>query len=256
MNFPVAPTGASTDANEALDAELSIGEAGERGEGRVLFQDAPELAAGGLEGGGEAGGKGLVRGEAGEKPLQRDALVESEELAEALGEFLVAHDGVVADGDAVVAEPALDAAVAGDDVFAAVGEGLVDEGAVEGGFEVGQAGAEAEAGGQGAGGVGPVVGEFSGFGRAAEGGGGEALFMDAAPALEFAEEVAPDFGEGEGGADGGGDEQVEAEDGLLLGGGEALVVEDGVGGVDGGDDGMADGFREGFHGGECGVGGE
>ena len=69
-------------------------------------------------------------------------------MAEALGELFVAHDGVITDGDAVVAEPAFDAAVAGDDVFATVGEGFVDERVVESGFEVGETGADAEACGE------------------------------------------------------------------------------------------------------------
>ena len=134
---------ATPDGDEALDAELLLGKAGERDEGGVFAQDALEVAAGGFVGGGKGGWKGLVGGEGGEEPFEGYAFVEREDLAEALSEFFVAHDGVVANGNAVVAEPALDAAVAGDDVFATVGEGFVDERTVEGGFEVGETGAEA-----------------------------------------------------------------------------------------------------------------
>ena len=93
---------------------------------RISRQEAVEPAAGGLVGNGEIGREGAVGGGAGEEPFEGNAFVEGENLAEALGEFFVAHDGVVADGNAVVAEPAFDAAVAGDDVFAAIGKGFVN----------------------------------------------------------------------------------------------------------------------------------
>ena len=114
-SFFVAGVAAGTE--EFGDAELGVHVLAEAAEIGILAQKAGEAAAGGMILGPEVGGDATVGRSMREEPFKREAFVEGEDLAEALGEFLVAHDGVVADGDAVVAEPAFDAAVAGDDVF-------------------------------------------------------------------------------------------------------------------------------------------
>ena len=106
---------------------------------------------GGVAGGGQAAGKRLAVGDTGEDPFEGEPVVEREEEAEALGEFLVAHGGGVREGDAVVGQPALDAAGTGAYDGFAVRQGAAEKGVVERGVEVRQARTDAQAGGQGAG---------------------------------------------------------------------------------------------------------
>ncbi len=213
-----------SDGDEADDAESGFRETREGREGMVLTEDRGEAAAGGGEGGRQVGRKGLAIGQAVHDPFEGDAVVEGENLAEALDEFLVAHGGGVADADAVVAEPAFHAAFAGTDEFLAAGEGGAEEGAVEGGIEVGQAGSEAQAGRQvSARGCGPLAFEVGGGGLSTEGGGVRALFADADLAGDFVEDPHADFAEGEGGEDGGRDGEEDGEEAVGTGTDEIAV---------------------------------
>ena len=120
----------------------------------VFAENPGELAAGGLVLGEERGREGMGGGESVDEPFERDAVVEVENLAKALGELLVAHGGGVGDGDAAVGEPAFHAAGTGAEYGFAAGKSGSGDGVVERGIEVGQAGSEAQAVAEGAGGGG------------------------------------------------------------------------------------------------------
>ncbi len=249
ISNPAAPRPGLPDGDEPDDAEFGLDEARKRRQGVVFAEDGREASAGGGEGGIQFGGQALGVGEAVHDPFEGNAVIQGKELAEALDEFLVAHGGGIADADAMVGEPAFHAAFAGADEFFAAGKGGVLEGAVERGIEVGQAGAEAQAGLQGAarGGF-PFAGDFGGRGLAAQGGGGGALFADADLAGDFVEDPGADFAEREGGEHGGGDGQQEGEEAVGAGADEVAVhpveAAEGGGGVG----------KDGFHGGDDGCG--
>ena len=192
-----------SDGDEADDAELRIHKAGKGREGVVFAEDCGEAATGGGERSREVGGESLVSGDAVHDPFEGEAVVEGENLAEALDELLVAHGGGISDTDTMVGKPAFHAAFAGADEFFSAGQGGAEEGVVESGVEVGQAGAEAQAGLQGAArGSGPLVFKVGGGGFSAEGGGVGAFFADADLAADFVEDPLADFAEREGGEDG------------------------------------------------------
>jgi hypothetical protein len=223
----------AADGEEFRDAEFCVDVVGEGAEVAVCAEKAEQAAAGSLVGGGEVGGQGTVGSGSGEEPFEGDAGVEGEEPAEADGEAAVALERGVVDGDAVVGKVLLQAALAGGDVFFAGGKGLVEEGVVEGGFEVGEPGTETQADEEGAGPEGSVVGEFFRRGSAAEGRGAGALFAEALAAAEFAEEQASGVG---------GEESREGNRGDREGGGD-------------GDDAVVGEVRDEFAGSHGGVGG-
>ena len=158
-------------AQELRDVEFGFDVGLQAREVPVVAQDARETAAGGGVWGEQIRRQSAVGGLAGEEPFEGKAVVEGEELAEALGEFLVADEGGVVGGDASVGEPAFHAGSAGFEAFLSVDELLeADCRGVEGRFEVGEAGTEAQAHDQRAG-TGLDVGrEFGGGGRTAQGG--------------------------------------------------------------------------------------
>lgn len=233
------------DGDEADDAELCLHKAGKGREGVVLAEDRGETAAGGGERDREVGGKPLAAGNAVHDPFERKAVVEGEDLAETLDELLVAHGGGIADSDAMVGKPAFHAAFSGADEFFAAGQGGAEECAVEGGVEIGQAGAEAQAGLQGAArGGGPLAFEVGGGGFPAEGGGVGTFFADADLAADFVEDPHADFAEREGGEDGRSDGEEDGEESVGAGADEvaahAMDAAEGGGGVG----------EDGFHGGD------
>ena len=243
-----AAVGGATDGQKLGEAELGFDVVGEGVEIAVVAEEAVEAVPGGLVGYGEVGRQGTVGSGAGKEPFEGKARVEGEELAEAVGEAAVALEGGVVDGDAVVGKVLLHASLAGGDLPPAVGHRVVTEGIVEGGGEVGESGAEAQADEEGAGREAPVVGQFAGIGGAAEGGRVGALFAEALAASEFAEEEASglggeeagegDRGDGEGGGDG--DARVVGE------------VRDEVAGGHGGEGGLFEDRTEDGHGRESG----
>jgi hypothetical protein len=103
-----------------------------------------------------------------------------------------------------------------------------NKGVVDGGFEVEEAGAEAEAVEEGAGFEGPDFVDVGGFRSSAEGGGGAELLHAGA-----AEEVAGELAYGAAGEEvegfEGGDEEVEEFDGSAEGGGEGVEGRRGFG---------------------------
>jgi hypothetical protein len=234
--------GGAADGEEFGETEFVFDAAGKGTEIAVVTEKA---AAGGLTGIGEVGREATVRGGTREKPFEGDAGVEGEELAEAFGKTAVTLEGGIVDGDAVVGEVFFQTAVAGGDLFFAGRERAVLEGVVQGGGEVGEAGAKAQADEEGAGVEGAVGNEFFGGGGPPEGGRVGALFPEALAAAEFAEEKAPGVGgeearegdgsDGEGGSDG--DDAVEGEVGDELSceeGGVGGFFEDGLEGKHGG----------------------
>jgi hypothetical protein len=246
-----ALAGGAADGKELGDAEFGVDIQGECLEGAVGAEELGETAARGVERGEEVGRKGAVGGGTGEEPFEGEARVEGEELAEAEGEFFVAHEGGVGDGDTVVGEVSFETRGAGADAFGAGGQGGVAEGVVERGFEVGQAGAETESDGEGTGDDGSVGVEFGGGGRAAQGGRGGALFAEALAAAEFAEEKASGVGGEESGKGDGGDGEGGGD------GDDAVVGEvgDEFAGEEGGVGGLFEGVAEEVHGGKSGGNG-
>ena len=210
------------------------------------MEDFRQTPPGGGEGDGQVGGEHCFGWHAVEQPLQREAVVEREDLAETLNELLVAHDSRVADGDAVVIEPAFCSAFAGADDGFAVGEFFADERAVERGIEVGQARSDTQADGEGAGRGGPRGRDVLGHGRAAEGRGGGVRLAEALLAGEFVENPLADFGERVGGEYRRGEREEPWRE---VAGDEATAVSGGFDGVGGGPEGAAggvEGVQEGF----------
>ena len=224
--------GGAANGQQLGDAELGVDVLAQAVEVPVVAEEMGEAAAGGGVGGLEVGGKRAVRGFAGEEPFERQSRIELEELAQTEGEEAVAHEGGIADGNAVVREIAAQAAAAGLDAFGAGRGFAVVVAAVEGRAEIGQARAESQPHAERA-----RRNRAIGFqllrGRgAAE---GRALGMrraEAAAAAEFAE----DGGAGLGGeeADEGG--RRDAEDGRKEGKADCPVAaaEGGIGGVEDG----------------------
>lgn len=136
----------------------------------VGMQKSRKTAAGGNALGGGTGRQVAVGGCAGQEPFEGNALVQGEQRAQAYGEEFVAHEGAVAERNAVVFEPALDAAPPADEAACASGAGGILVAGIERGGEVGQPGTETQADEQGTWACNGVVGQFLGGGRAAHGG--------------------------------------------------------------------------------------
>ena len=224
--------------------------AGEAAEVPVSAEEADKSAAGGGVLGEKAGRQRLGWCGLGQDPFEGDAVVDAEQGTEADGETLVAHQSAVVHGDAVVFEPAFDAAATADNAAGIGIGGSIAVVRIEGGREVGETGTEAESDGQRAGVFLGIGDEFLGGRCASEGGGWWARGAEAGATVEFAEDGVAgggddpctegsgtgDRGPGEGGGNGEGEERG--------GGGDAGVVAG-----DGG--GLAEGVFDGvFHGGE------
>ena len=217
----------------------------------MLAEKTGETAACGVVVGEKVGRDIAVRDGAGQQPFERQAGVEGEELAEADGECLVAHEGGVVERKMVVSHPATYAASAGGNAARAGRRDVVDGAAVERGFEVGQTRSEAQANGQGQGCRGGIGSEFAGRGRAAKGGTLGARFAETLAAAELGEDGASGIGDEERSERREGDarERREREGGA----GRMREVSEKAGCILGDVGGFGEGFPEIFHGWEYGV---
>ena len=214
------------DGDHPHDAELRFHRTRQAGHLRVVGQEPRELGAGRgrrFAVGGREGGE--VFRVVGEEPLQGYPGIESDQLAEAGRQLLVVHGGGVLDRRHVLLHPALETGLAGADALGAVAGLPEDEAGVERRLQVGQAGADAEAGAEGARVEVPDILDVAGAGDAAEGygglrGGGRQGFGRGGTSAETGQEEAaavPGEVDGEGPGEEGG-----AEDGpRQLGGGGA-----------------------------------
>ena len=162
---PMAATGFQrldvADGGHAHDAELLFDGENEMGVLGVVGEQGVELASGGRGGlsvgkrqSGQLGGAVFI---ARKEPFEGDAGIEANQLAEAGGQLFVVHGGAVLDVRRVAAQPSFEAGLSGDDTVVGAAGVLEDEGVVEGWFEVGETGTNAETCGEIAGRGGPEV---------------------------------------------------------------------------------------------------